>query len=94
MEKITLTAKEKKLFPIHDPLSHVEIELSMASGTIDDLRKVLDESCQSIPPEVEHWHTAFEAMAERARREIEQVRTMLHAARKIAEREKAGVSHG
>ena len=85
----TLTAKEKKLFPFHPPLFHVQLELSIAHGTLEAFRKVLLASGDDFAPESEHWLTAFRAMVEKGCREIERTENLLAAATLIFDREKA-----
>ena len=91
-EGISLTPKEKKLFPTHEPFDHVDFELESVSLTFNSLRKVLLASCDDFTPENEHWYTALEAMIEKGIRELEQAQKMLFAATQIAKREE--VSNG
>ena len=85
-KRVTLTAKERKLFPIHPPLYHVGLELEGAQMTILALRKVLHGATEDFTFESSHVHTMLEAMVERAAREIELTVTMLDAASQIEKR--------
>lgn len=77
----TQRSDDKKLFPIHPPLTHVDLELENVHAMFGDMRRVVEHAYGDME---EHWLVALEAMAIEGERRAEQTLKMLHAAQRLA----------